>query len=398
MHTFGKKVENWGEEVKKTATSGKGKDFVDKFVYFLSSIFSMMFRIVGKVFGLFFIILGLIVLVCIISSLFGGTGLVHIDGDTFSIRDGFAMFFLNAKQEMLASIAILLFIGVPVIMLVYGGVKMLLGSRTKHRFVGIGAVILWLVGLFLAIILGNQIADQFSDEATSKNTITLIQPKCDTLFLKVKGETEGDNTYEHRHHGRFAHIKIKHHDLLSSDSVNLNFGFPELDIVKSETNNYEVVIYGESRGKDREEALHFAKNILYDLTQKDSLVEFAPYFSVPKDEKWRAQQVHIEVRVPKGKVVYIGRSMKNIINDIKNETNTWDGDMVGRRWMMGVEELKCLDCEGLDTDRGKKWKRHIDIDVSNDEEEKAEPVVKVTEVPPVKKAAPVPATKKDSIK
>lgn len=386
LNSFGKKAEKWGEEVKRTAKSGKGRDFIDNFIHFLASIFGAIFRVATKLIGLFIAVIALILLVGIMSSLFGGTGLVHLEGETFSIRESFSMFFENPNQELMAGLAIILFAGVPLIMLVYGGIKLLLGIRTKNKFIGIGAGILWLIGLIMAIMVGNQVAGEFAEDVTSKNVIGLTQPKNNILYLKIKGEPDSDHTYERKHTGRYMHVKIKNHDLFSADSANLNFGFPDLDIVKSENDSFEIVIYGEASGKDRKEALHLAKNILYEITQKDSLVEFTPYFSVPKNEKWRAQQVHIELRVPKGKIVYISKNMKNIINGVHNETDTWDGDMVGRRWIMGTEELKCLDCDGLDSNDKKKWKRNAEIEISTEEP--------IPIPPPIPKEPEMPLTKK----
>jgi len=376
MKHFGKKVENWGEEVKKSNPAKKAETFIGKFFDFLGSVFGAFFKVFVKLLGVFIAIVGMLLLVGMISSLFGGTGFVHIDGESFSIRDGYNMFFESQEQEVLASFAIFLFIGIPLIMLVYGGVKLLIGIKTKNKFVGMGAGILWLVGLLLVIILGNQVSGLFAEEATSKNIFTIAQPKCDTLFLKVKG---GADNYERERRGKYLKVKINKRNVISSDSANLNFGFPELNIVRGETDSFEIVVYGEARGKDRKEALHLAKNILYDVSQKDSLVEFASFFSVPKDEKWRGQQVHIEVRVPKGKTVFITKSMKRIMYDVRNETDTWDGDMVNRRWLMGEEELRCLDCDGLDTEHGKKWKKQIEKEISDSIEKKISNALEINE-------------------
>ncbi|MBI3502358.1 MAG: hypothetical protein HY063_11245 [Bacteroidetes bacterium] len=70
--------------------------------------------------------------------------------------------------------------------------------------------------------------------------------------------------------------------------------------------------------------------------------------------------MHVEVRLPKGKTIYIGKNMNHILDDVQNETDTWDGDMVGRRWLMGAEELKCMDCEGLEENHH-KYSKHISI-------------------------------------
>ena len=367
LSSFGKKAENWGEEVKNTAsqTRTRARDFIDQLIFFISSIFGSFFRVFTKIVGVFIAIFGMILLIGMISSLFGGTGFIHVDGDTFSIQDGFNMFFESKNQELFASIAIFLFVGIPLILLVYAGIKLLLGIKTKHKYVGRSAGVLWLVGLVLVIILGNQIIRQFTDEATSKNTIPLTQPKSGTLSLKVKGGSEND--YEQERRGKHLRVKIKNRNLVSMDEENLNIGLPQLNIVRSETDSFEVVIYGEARGKDRKEALHLARNISYELSQNDSIVEFMPYFSVPKEDKWRAQDVHIEVRVPKGKTIYLSRSMKGIIYDIKNETETWDGDMVGKRWIMGTEELSCVDCEGIEMKYEKKHRRNRAKEEHNEE-------------------------------
>ena len=66
--------------------------------------------------------------------------------------------------------------------------------------------------------------------------------------------------------------------------------------------------------------------------------------------KFSAQEVDIKLSLPKGKVIYFDKSVKNLLDDVENTTNTWDGHMVGRRWQMTENGLKCIDCEGLDFD------------------------------------------------
>src|ERR1035437_559008 len=362
MKHFGKKMENWGEEVKKTATSEKGRDFVDKFVGFLAAIFSAFFRIFAKILGLFFVILGLIILASIVSSLLGGKSGIHIDNNSFSINDLFYNFFDNGDQMTLATIAVVLFLGIPLIMLVYGGVKMLLGIRAKNRIVNFTAGILWLIGLALVITMGIQVADQFSEQASNKQEFAMTKTKCDTLFLRMKEVKDWNDKDRSHNNKKHVHFSIRKHRILSLDSANICFGYPTLDIVKSESDNIEIVVYNEAMGKDKKEAIHFSHTINYEISQTDSLVKLMPYFSIPKDEKWRNQQVHIEVRLPKGKTVYLAKNMSDILDDVHNETDTYDGDMVGKRWIMGTEELKCIDCEGIEMEHGKKWKKNVDID------------------------------------
>ncbi|HEY4798622.1 MAG TPA: PspC domain-containing protein, partial [Bacteroidia bacterium] len=331
MHTFGKKMENWGQEVKQSATSGKGRDFIDKLLGFFSAIFGTFFRVAGKLLGLFIILIGLIFLAAMVSSLIGGTGIIHIDNNSFSINDFFYTFFDKGDQKLLATIALSLLINIPIFMLVYGGVKLLLGIKKRNRIVNFSAGLLWLIGLALTITLGIQVAEKFSAEATSKQEFVLAKTKCDTLYLRVK-EVKGWNDYSRDFsYNKHFHISIKKHHLLATDSTTMYFGYPTLDIIKSESDSTQILLYSQANGQDRKEALHNARNINYDLTQKDSLIEFMPYFSIPKNDKWRNQQLHVEIRLPKGKTVYLAKNMRDIIDDLQNETETLDEDMVGKR-------------------------------------------------------------------
>lgn len=352
---FGKKVESWSDEVKRKAENiragrcqkwrcnGRGM----KMANFLSCIFSAFFNVFAKLLGLLLILIGLLLLIAVAISLLGETGLLRINTASFSLHDVFGMFLASKEQETIATIALVLFIGIPLLMLVYGGMKLLLGIKAKSRFVAFTAGMLWLTGLILMMIAGTQVTGQFAEEATSKNYFSLTQPSCDTLFLKVASSKEG-SIYRgyRREHFRFS-IR-KRHTIIAADSVKINFDCPKLDIVRSETDSFEVIVYNEAKGSDKKEALRSAKNISYTILQKDSVIEFSPYFSIPKNDKWRAQAVYIEVRVPKNKMVYVSRSMKNILSDVNNEADTRDDDMTGRRWIMGDEELRCVDCDRLE--------------------------------------------------
>ena len=40
--------------------------------------------------------------------------------------------------------------------------------------------------------------------------------------------------------------------------------------------------------------------------------------------------------------------MSDVIYDVENVTNTWDEDMLGKKWIMLEDGLTCLDCLGIE--------------------------------------------------
>ena len=59
-----------------------------------------------------------------------------------------------------------------------------------------------------------------------------------------------------------------------------------------------------------------------------------------------------------GKIIYFDKSVKYLLDDIDNTSNTWDGKMISRRWKMTEKGLECIDCEGLDRDDDEDYNSH----------------------------------------
>jgi len=116
-------------------------------------------------------------------------------------------------------------------------------------------------------------------------------------------------------------------------------GTPELDIQRSESNSWGLVIKSKSRGKDQEMAQKNAKEILYSVDQKDSLLIFQPWYVIPGQSMWHLQNIHVILKVPEGKTIFLDDNMGKIIHDIENTSNTLDDEMVGKYWTMTADGL-----------------------------------------------------------
>jgi hypothetical protein len=86
------------------------------------------------------------------------------------------------------------------------------------------------------------------------------------------------------------------------------------------------------------------KNINYLPEITDSTIVLSHYFSALKEDRLRGQKVKVILKIPVGKTIYLDKSIKNIIYDIDNVTNTWDSEMLGKNWVMLDDGLTCLDC------------------------------------------------------
>eukprot|EP00825_Cyclidium_porcatum_P010551 TRINITY_DN15400_c0_g1_i1.p2 TRINITY_DN15400_c0_g1~~TRINITY_DN15400_c0_g1_i1.p2 ORF type:complete len:178 (-),score=19.80 TRINITY_DN15400_c0_g1_i1:121-654(-) len=108
---------------------------------------------------------------------------------------------------------------------------------------------------------------------------------------------------------------------------------------KSSTNEYLLLIKKQSRGSSTVDAQKNVEEIEYNFTLKDSTLRFDPYYMLKDKARWRNQEVYLTLKVPEGKSVYLNQKMTDIISNIENIENMWDGDMVGKTWTMTADGL-----------------------------------------------------------
>ena len=263
------------------------------------------------------------------------------------ISGTFRNLFQDSFRYDIAIISILLIFGIPILMMIYKGVRMVFRITRPHRMIGITALVLWLSGLGLGIYSIVNAAKSFSETEMLHDVIQLPRPHADTLFLRVNIDKEMENAdYRSRWNSRYHYAR--RWTAVSVNGEELKLGYPDLNIVPSSSDSFELVVYRSARGYDRRDAMENAKGIHYPITVSDSQLTFSNYFTIGEDTRWRAQDVHVELRVPKNKVVYLEGSMRDILYDVDNVSHTLDEDMVGRRWKMTDNGLTCIDCAGLD--------------------------------------------------
>ncbi len=68
------------------------------------------------------------------------------------------------------------------------------------------------------------------------------------------------------------------------------------------------------------------------------------------------QEVDVILYLPEGTTVYLDKSTKNYLDNISNKQNIYDRRMINHYYVMGENELDCLDC---------KTSKTIDTDTDN---------------------------------
>ncbi len=337
MKNFGKDADQFGRDFKgNVRRSGTTAERI------LANIFEVMGRLLA--FGLVFI--GIALLIGLLTSTFTINEFGPVE-----LGDGIESFFPNSTVYHLAVTAFLLSFGIPILMMIYWGIKMIFRIKNRQRFVGITALALWVTGLVLGGYVIAKTASDYKEESRVKEIIALDQPHGDTLIVDVQIDPEMMNDDYDSNWNKRHRLERRWKGLHFKDNQPY-FGYPGLKIVPSNSDSFELVIYQYARGENERVALQRSKEIKYQVTSQDSLLLLSSYFTIGSEKKWRGQRVIAELRVPKNKVIHLRPNTSEVLDDVDNLTNTYDEDMADRRWKMTERGLACIDCAGLEAREG----------------------------------------------
>lgn len=312
---------------------------ISNFFSFLGKLLRLLFNSLGKVLGFLFILLGLTVLTSLAFSLGSGGEYIGIfQSDNFHINypDFLELFPQVMEHKGWFYFVSIITIGIPFVALIFLGFNMLTNFTYKIRGLGIALFIIWFVVSISSVFLVGSVVKDYVNEYDEKSTIVLEEITGDTIILEVLN----DDLYfvdRAKHFNDLDFIKV------IDDRIFL--GNPELDVQKSKTDEFQLIVYKESRGRNRAAARENLQTLEYDYMTVGNLISFAPYFSIAKEQGYHFEELRLRLLVPEGKSIFLQEGSERVIYDIDNVTNTWDLDMIGKVWTMTARGLECIDCD-----------------------------------------------------
>jgi len=242
---------------------------------------------------IFYIIFGSIA----IGLVFALFGLAIAAIGVFPIKD---FVFNGALQNWLAWGTLIFFIAVPIVGVITWIIRRLTRVRSGNKNLAFGFSILWLLGWVCFIMLLANVSKDFRrTNNPAEQFITLANPHVSRMDITAD---DPDKTFFRTNWSRFDL-----YEALDSDTVYVrNVVFK---IEKSETDSFRVSIMRIARGQSRTAADTTARNIQYNVIQKDSTLLIDKGIAITKQEKFRNQYVIVRIYVPVGKQINIDRSV-----------------------------------------------------------------------------------------
>jgi hypothetical protein len=251
----------------------------------------------------------------------------------------------------------LLVFGIPIIMMIYSGITILFRLKRNNKILGFSALGIWIAGVIMAVFSITNIASGFSEGSEIAERIPVQNAHRDYLSIRVNIDADMLNEDYRSSWGRKYHYGRRWR-MIATDTSTVKFGDAHLNIVPSTSDSIELVVFKKAQGRTMAEAQMRVQAISYKIEQDSNTIIFPSAFSLGKDPVWKAQEVEAELRIPVGTTIFIDGSCEELIYDIYNVTDTYDYEMVDRRWKMTTAGLACVDCAGLQLDRNELGQPH----------------------------------------
>ena len=215
-------------------------------------------------------------------------------------------------------ILILLFLVIlmPLLALIYWGVKMIFWFRAKDGIISLAGLVIWVVCVAaLSLMLANEGIGYA--EAASTVSGTVLEKAPANLYI-VSGKRVSDLDYEED-----ITFPDNEYNLYLGKDKSLSIT-ANLNIYSNDDNFLKVNIRKRSVGRSRSDATRKSEKLIYDYKISGDTLYLDEYFKIPQGEKWSFDNVGVNLYIPDGTVVHFDNTTRQMYEHYHNEG--WDNE------------------------------------------------------------------------
>lgn len=301
---------------------------INRVAEFILSIFKFLFKAIGKILGVLFIFISSIVLFSLVFGTAAPFDNFVFDSLDSTVRYNFFevsnLMFYSGTDFWLSFLGSILVVGVPFLALLWAGILLVFNVRSP-RYLGIALAGAWILGIILASVGWLRVATEFSKDSPSTEIVYIENTGSDTLYFDILDQKDLMGRAKNQSPSSDI-FRLKDGELtldgIGVDILRTNGPTPELEIIKN------------SSGKSFKDAETRASKIDFNYNLDSNIIYLDPYFTIIAKDKWRDQEVDVNLYLPLGTTIYIPKTYKYLLDDVDNYTDTYDKRMVDLYWTM----------------------------------------------------------------
>jgi phage shock protein PspC (stress-responsive transcriptional regulator) len=290
----------------------------------IGTVVFIIVRIFLIIIGISFVLFGFFALVSFVMVFFfkyPGYFSTHSYGVNLFYLPDFLNYIVNPAIAPWILVLTFLVILLPLLAIIYWGVKMIFWFKAKDGIVSIAGLIIWVISVAaLSILLFNE-GISFAETAKSVSEQVFEKSKAD-LYI-VSGKKIADLQYDKE----ISFHEEDYNVFFVDDNKGLYIG-TGLNINTSDDQSIKVNIRKRSAGRSRIDATRKAEGLQYNYRITGDTISIDEYFTIPAGTRWSFDDVRVTLEIPEGTRVHFDKTTENMFRrqHYYNEEWNWTGD------------------------------------------------------------------------
>jgi phage shock protein PspC (stress-responsive transcriptional regulator) len=297
----------------------------------VGNAFNEVFRAFGKVFyiilrvflifmGITFVLAGFIALVSFIMVFFfkyPGYFSTHSFGVNLFYLPDFLNYIVNPAIAPWILVLSFIVILLPLLALIYWGVKMIFWFKTRDGVVSLVGLVLWVMCVAaLSILLFNE-GISYSETAKTESEEVIERAPANLYILS-------DHKVADLHYDKEITFDEEDYNVFFIDDNKGLFIGSGLYINNSDDKSVRVNVRKRSAGRSRIDASRKAEGLLYNYKISGDTIFIDEYFSIPANTKWSFDDVRVNLYIPEGTEVHFDKTTENMFRRQQYYNDDWN--------------------------------------------------------------------------
>lgn len=311
ISTIGKSVSGEYQNVKSNFSnwtqSENTRNTLHEMTSALTKVILFIFKVFLYAFGIVFLIIGSLFLAFILMLFFGSIDIFHSHGlfSGWPIPD-FTGWISNPANLKLLAISLFVLVLIPLVSLIYAGIKISFHIQTKSVVLRATALTAWILALILFFTVLFSEMSHVSIEAMGSDSKTLTLRPNSTLYIDINDNINEEHTLSYSVFGfNILHNK-RRNEIYGKTSITI------IPVTDQKDISYSVKRY--LRKVSISKSLNDFKEVEYNVQVEDSVLILDKYFEMDEDDFWRFGKVVVELKVPVDTRVHFDSEICNLLN------------------------------------------------------------------------------------
>ena len=276
----------------------------------VNEIFRALWKVLFIAFRAFLILIGiaivltgflaLLTLVIVFIFKYPGAFSGDVAGFNLSYFPDILNYIVNPKLVPWIITLFLIFVSLPLIFLIYGGIRLIFWFRAKDGFFLLSGLLIWVMsGTVLSIILFNEgIGFTEHGKTTSQHYFKQVP---DTIYV-LSGSKIADLQVDKEM------LLSKNYNVYISD-VRGEISIPaDFNVKVDADNSPSATLIRQASGRSKSDALSKAEKLQYKLEISGDTLTIDEFFTIPSDCRWSLNCAEVTLNAPEGTIIFLDKT------------------------------------------------------------------------------------------